>query len=57
MEVEAMMYDGTQYFILPDPRDSQRFWMYSPLDDLFRKRLGEVEMNPLTGRPSRVRLY
>jgi hypothetical protein len=57
MEVEAMVYDGTQYFILPDPKDSQRFWMYSPLDDLFRKRLGEVEMNPLTGRPSRVRLY
>ena len=57
MEVQMIRYDGKPYLLLPYPTDKQRFKLYSPLDELFRKQLGELEFDPITKRPSRVFFY
>ena len=57
MKLEMMRYDGEQYMILPNPKDKQQFKLYSPRDDMFKKPLGEGELDPILHRPSRITIY
>lgn len=57
MTLEMIRYDGEQYMMLPQPKDKQKFTLYSPLDQMLKKPLGEGEFDPILRRPSRITIY
>jgi ribosomal protein S8 len=54
MLVDRFQLDGKEYYLLPDRKDNRKLKIYDPFDEDFTKPIGEISLDPITGKPSGI---
>ncbi len=54
MMVDRFQLDGKEYYLLPDRKDNRKLKIYDPFDEDFTKPIGEISLDPITGKPSGI---